>query len=64
MLSLVPGVHRYEATSMLCSLSLPRKKSQCRSYAQNEAQKDHLQRISWLLVTFLNAKVHLIVLRR
>ena len=25
------------------------------SYAQNEAQKDHLQRISWLLMTPLNA---------
>ena len=48
--------------------SAPQSSSQkiCRSYAQNEAQKDHLQRIYWarLLVTFLNAKIHLIVLRR
>ena len=48
--------------------SAPQSSSQkiCRSYAQNEAQKDHLQRIYWarLLVTFLNAKIHLIELRR
>ena len=38
-------------------LSLPCKKLQewGWSYAQNEAQKNHPQRISWLLVAFLNA---------
>ena len=45
-------------TNTLCPLSLQRG----RSYAQNETQKSHLQRISWLLVTFLNAT--LIALRR
>ena len=34
-----------------------KKKAQevIRSYAQNETEVDHLQRISWLLVAILNA---------
>ena len=34
-----------------CPLKSSPQKIGCCSYAQNEAQKDHLQRISWLLVT-------------
>ena len=43
--------------STLCPLSLPRKKVQMvsSSYAQSKPQKDHLQRISWLLVAVSNA---------
>ena len=43
--------------SAVCPLGVPRKKGQGRSrcHAQNEAQTDHPQRISWLLVAVLNA---------
>ena len=43
-------------------LVLPAKKSQerGRSYAINEAQKAHPQRISWLLVAFLNTTLYYI----
>ena len=42
--------------STLCPLSLPCQKSQevsC-SYAQNKAQKDHPQKISWVLMAISN----------
>ena len=43
--------------STLCPLGLPRKKAHeaSQSYAQKEAQNDHPQRISYLLVAVSNA---------
>ena len=48
---------RLPTVSAVCPLGVPRKKGQGRSrcHAQNEAQTDHPQRISWLLVAVLNA---------
>ena len=48
--------------SALCPLKFSSQKAQKvgHSYAQNEAQKDHNQRISWLLVAILDA-IHIVL---
>ena len=48
---------RRQTSSTICLLSFPRRKAQAvsASYTQSKAQKDHPQRISWLLVAISNA---------